>query len=138
MCQCSNSVSIHTNSQYRYSMPPIIMCRFILNLRQIKPAGNSWIDNQSHSLRFVGNLGQSLQFGGNEDGEGGEDDDDIEFETAPAGADVSFSTTRATGPIEVTGMDEDLGHDYDTDLDVRLRELCSRCSGGVDADLLPH
>lgn len=82
-------------------MPPIIMCRFILNLRQIKPAGNSWIDNQSHSLRFVGNLGQSLQFGGNEDGEGGEDDDDIEFETVPAGADVSFSTTRATGPIEV-------------------------------------
>lgn len=37
-----------------------------------------------------------------------------------------------------SGMDEDLGHDYDTDLDVRLRDLCSRCSGGVDADLLPH
>ncbi|KAI0825869.1 hypothetical protein BC629DRAFT_1586729 [Irpex lacteus] len=42
----------------------MIVCHFILNLRQIEPAGSSWVSaNQSHSLRFVGNMGQSLQFG---------------------------------------------------------------------------
>lgn len=46
------------------SLPPLVVCRFILNLRQVKPAGSSWISgNQSHSLRCVGNMGESLQFG---------------------------------------------------------------------------
>lgn len=46
------------------SLPPLVVCRFILNLRQVKPAGSFWIfGNQSHSLRFVGNMGESLQFG---------------------------------------------------------------------------
>ncbi|KAI0769528.1 hypothetical protein BC629DRAFT_1442214 [Irpex lacteus] len=49
-------------------IPPMIICRFILNLRQIEPAGNSWVSGsgtpiQSHSLRFVGNMGQSMQIG---------------------------------------------------------------------------
>ncbi|KAI0769540.1 hypothetical protein BC629DRAFT_1595854 [Irpex lacteus] len=48
-------------------IPPIIVCRFILNLRQVKHAGSSWVSGgQSHSLRFVGNMGQSLQFGEDE------------------------------------------------------------------------
>ncbi len=46
----------------------MIICRFILNLRQIEPAGNSWASGsgtpiQSRSLRFVGNMGQSMQIG---------------------------------------------------------------------------
>lgn len=58
---------------YTCSIPPIAVCRFILNLRQVKPAGDSTIyDNQSHSLRFVGNMGESLQFGDIE-----EEDDEL-------------------------------------------------------------
>ncbi len=47
------------------SLPPIIICRFILNLRQVQPGGASCSSgsNKSISLRFVGNVGQSLQFG---------------------------------------------------------------------------
>lgn len=44
------------------------MCRFILNLRQVRPAGSSFIDGeQSVSLRFMGNMGESLHFGGEEE-----------------------------------------------------------------------
>lgn len=44
---------------------PIIICRFILNLRQVQSGGASCSSgsNKSISLRFVGNVGQSLQFG---------------------------------------------------------------------------
>lgn len=56
------------------SVPPMIVCRFILNLRQFEPAGSSWVSaNQSRSLRFVGNMGQSLHFGV-EDANGEEED----------------------------------------------------------------
>lgn len=55
-------------------MPSLIVCRFILNLRQVKLAGDSWVSgNQSHSLRFVGNMGESLQLGEDEEG-----DDELE------------------------------------------------------------
>ena len=41
-----------------------MICRFILDLRQVKQAGSSWISgNRSISLRFVGNAGESLQSG---------------------------------------------------------------------------
>ena len=54
-----------------YSFTPIIICRFTLNLRQVKPSSSSWASgNQSASLRFVGNAGESLQFGGDDDEEG--------------------------------------------------------------------
>ncbi len=44
------------------------MCRFILNLRQLRPAGSSFIDGrQSVSLRFMGDMGEPLHFGGEED-----------------------------------------------------------------------
>ncbi|KAI0769558.1 hypothetical protein BC629DRAFT_1442237 [Irpex lacteus] len=57
-------------------LPPIIVCRFFLNLRQVKPAGNSWVSgNQSHSLRFVGNMGESLQFGEDEERDDGLEED---------------------------------------------------------------
>ncbi|KAI0093015.1 hypothetical protein BDY19DRAFT_989699 [Irpex rosettiformis] len=49
-------------------LPAIIVCRFILNLRQVKPAESSWISgSQSGSLRFVGNAGESLRFGADEE-----------------------------------------------------------------------
>ncbi|KAI0086731.1 hypothetical protein BDY19DRAFT_907923 [Irpex rosettiformis] len=52
------------------TLPPLIVCRFILNLRQVKPAGSSWISgNQSGSLRFVGNAGEPLRFGADEEPE---------------------------------------------------------------------
>lgn len=58
------------------SLPAMIVCRFILNLRQIEPAGSSWASgNKSVSLRFVGNLGQPLQIGIDNDEP---EDDDLE------------------------------------------------------------
>ena len=55
---------------HTYSFPPIIICRFILDLRQVIAAGSSrFSGNQSASLRFVGNAGESLQFGSDEDEE---------------------------------------------------------------------
>ncbi|KAI0084434.1 hypothetical protein BDY19DRAFT_997782 [Irpex rosettiformis] len=52
------------------TLPPIIVCRFILNLRLVKPAGSSWISgNQSGSLRFVGNAGEPLRFGADDEPE---------------------------------------------------------------------
>ena len=43
----------------------IIICRFILNLRQVKSPGDSWVSGsgRSLSLRFVGNAGEPLRFG---------------------------------------------------------------------------
>ena len=53
---------------------PIIICRFTLDLRQVKSPGSSWISgSQSASLRFVGNAGGSLHFVGDDDEEGEED-----------------------------------------------------------------
>lgn len=43
-------------------MTPIIICRFILNLRQVKTTDSSSVSgNQLTKLRFVGNIGQSLE-----------------------------------------------------------------------------
>ncbi|KAI0769536.1 hypothetical protein BC629DRAFT_790149 [Irpex lacteus] len=66
-------------------LPSIIVCRFILNLRQIEPAGSSWASgSHSVSLRFVGNMGQSLRIAGEEEGED-EDELHTELDTANAG-----------------------------------------------------
>ncbi|KAI0825866.1 hypothetical protein BC629DRAFT_30999 [Irpex lacteus] len=67
-------LSISLINPFTAIAPPMIVCRFILNLRQCEPAGSSWASaNQSRSLRFVGNMGQSLQFG-DEDANGEEED----------------------------------------------------------------
>ena len=59
---------------FYFSITPIIICRFTLDLRQVKSPGSSWISgNQSASLRFVGNAGGSLHFGGDDEEEGEED-----------------------------------------------------------------
>ncbi len=76
------------------SLPPLIVCRFIL--RQVKPAGSSWVSgNQSHSLRFVGNMGETLQFG-----EENDNDNEIEEDVLSPGPEVSELyelTNNATG-----------------------------------------
>ena len=57
-----------------FRLTPVIICRFTLNLRQVKSPGSSWISgSQSASLRFVGNVGGSLHFGGDDEQEGEED-----------------------------------------------------------------
>ena len=59
---------------FYFSITPIIICRFTLDLRQVKSPGSSWVSgNQSASLRFVGNAGGSLHFGGDDEEEGEED-----------------------------------------------------------------
>ncbi|KAI0084474.1 hypothetical protein BDY19DRAFT_909816 [Irpex rosettiformis] len=80
---------------YLVTMPPIIVCRFILNLRQVKPAGSSWLSGgQSVNLRFVGNMGEALHFGADE---GGED-----FETP-----ITPSTDELHDPpLEATDVEE--------------------------------
>ncbi len=53
--------------QRHNSLPSIIICRFLLNLRQVKPAGSSWISgSKSGGIRVIGNMGQSLQTIGEE------------------------------------------------------------------------
>ena len=47
-------------------LPPIISCRFILNLRQVRKVddpNSQEFSNSSVSIRFVGNMGQSLHVG---------------------------------------------------------------------------
>ncbi|KAI0769503.1 hypothetical protein BC629DRAFT_1533368 [Irpex lacteus] len=82
-------------------LPQIIVCRFILNLRQLEPTGTSWIsDSKSHSLHFVGNMGQSLHTGGtDEDEENGVD----EIEVVPARTRFSSENTTPTEAAEVNG-----------------------------------
>ena len=61
-------------------LTPIIICRFILNLRQVKSPGNSWVSGsgRSLSLRFVGNAGESLRFGA-DPGEDGVEEGQLVF-----------------------------------------------------------
>lgn len=94
---------IGSPTNYACSVSPMIVCHFILNLRQIEPAGSSWASaNQSHSLRFVGNMGQSLQFG-DEDANGEEEDmPGVEGTSAEAGVSSwPEITTEAAEDMEV-------------------------------------
>ncbi|KAI0086734.1 hypothetical protein BDY19DRAFT_907926 [Irpex rosettiformis] len=53
-----NTWSLHL-IHYASSLPPLIVCRFILNLRQVKPAGSLWNSGS--------NAGESLRFGADEE-----------------------------------------------------------------------
>ncbi|KAI0769500.1 hypothetical protein BC629DRAFT_1533270 [Irpex lacteus] len=82
-----NIVSLVTDSLTRYicSFPPMIVCHFILSLRQIEPAGSSWASgNPSRSLRFVGNMGQSLQFG----------EEGVDEEAEASGVEAAFDEAK--------------------------------------------
>lgn len=102
----------------------MIVCHFILNLRQIEPAGSSWVSgNQSRSLRFVGNIGQSLQFG--EEGEAGGGEDMPGVEVASAEADVSESLEIATGAVDGEEANEgQLRHRNGTDVEAQQVSQC--------------
>ena len=78
------------------SVTPIIVCRFILNLRQANPSGTSRLsDNQSVSLRFVGNAGESLRFGR---------DEDEEMEV-PVGTAEHLTDVQRSGDVSTGGED---------------------------------
>ena len=66
------------------SLSPIIICRFILDLRQVEPiSGNSQTSgsvDRSATLRFVGNAGGSLRLR-----EDDEDEDDLGDRNTMAG-----------------------------------------------------
>lgn len=83
--------------RYACSLPPMIVCHFILSLRQIQPAGSSWIENPSHSLPFIGNIGQSLQFSTKDAGGEGE-----ALKIEAVSAQTKFSSGCAIGAVAET------------------------------------
>lgn len=67
---CSNIRRIMTSYPSSYSLPAIIVGRFILNLRQVGStpgSSTSFSDAQSRTLHFAGNIGESLSFSESED-----------------------------------------------------------------------
>ena len=87
---------------FYFSITPIIICRFTLDLRQVKSPGSSWVSgSQSASLRFVGNAGGLLHFGGDDVEEGEENAVEQTGQTEGSGApledkegDSSMTMTR--------------------------------------------
>lgn len=81
----------------------MIVCRFILGLRQIETPENSLVSGtQSISMRFVGNMGQSLRIGAEDEGHEEEDWDLPGFERNPgqdgiAKIDVPVRATHEMG-----------------------------------------
>lgn len=82
----------------------------------MKPAGSSWVSgNQSHSLRFVGNIGESLQFGGDD-----EENNALEEEAyATAGPD----TLPALAIAEASTLGEANEGEVGTHLDFGIQEV---------------
>lgn len=94
-----SDIRLRSLTKHAHSFPSMIVCHFILSLRQIEPAGRSWASgNQSHSLRFVGNMGQSLQFGG--EGADKEEEDIAGVEGTVAEVNVSPAAATRTTDIE--------------------------------------
>ncbi|KAI0769549.1 hypothetical protein BC629DRAFT_1595860 [Irpex lacteus] len=64
---------IQVSAPFLQTLPFVIVCRFILNLRQVKPTGETSTSGSSpavtSSLRFVGNIGQSLHIGAGDEGD---------------------------------------------------------------------
>ncbi|KAI0086576.1 hypothetical protein BDY19DRAFT_995862 [Irpex rosettiformis] len=61
-------VFLNVGTPYYTTLTPIIICRFILNLRYTKPSGSSYPSNSnSASYRFTGNMGESLSIVGDEE-----------------------------------------------------------------------
>ncbi len=108
-------IRISALTKYICSFPPMIVCHFILSLRQIKPAGSSWAScNQSRSLRFVGNMGQSLQFGG----EAEHNEDDL-IESEATSAEFDVSPEAASGAADGDEPDEGLRKRHGIDLEAQ-------------------
>lgn len=102
----------------------MIVCHFILSLRQIEPTGASWPSaDQSQSLRFVGNMGQSLQFG--QDTESGEGEDVPGVRVPPNRTEIFGIVTEGAEGEEVDG--KHIRRRYSTDLEAQQLEV-SQCS----------
>ena len=85
-----------------FRFTPIIICHFTVNLRQVKSPGSSWVSgSRSASLRFVGNAGGSLHFGGDDEEEGEEDVVEQSRLTEGSGVPIEdkegYSSTTMTG-----------------------------------------
>ncbi|KAI0769532.1 hypothetical protein BC629DRAFT_1533886 [Irpex lacteus] len=104
-------------------LPSMIICRFMLNLRHIEPAGSSWMSGtQSRSMRFAGNMGKSLQIGGEDD----EDDEEIGpwSKSVSAWADVlPDGVTGSAGDAEAD--ERDLSHNYGANSEAQQLEVSS-------------
>ena len=89
---------------------PLIICRFTLDLRQVKSPGDSWVSgSQSASLRFVGHAGGSLRFGEHDDeeweGDAMEQSHQIEGSSVPIeGKDKDESTTVTAGYLATSSV----------------------------------
>ena len=78
----------------------IALCRVILNLRQSDPAmSSSTTESQARSVRFIGNVGESLQFSEEET------EEDVVLDPPPPvdvsitpGAVLDKGTQTSTGP----------------------------------------
>ncbi|KAI0769499.1 hypothetical protein BC629DRAFT_1725031 [Irpex lacteus] len=87
---------------------PLIVCRFILHLRQPKlagtAAGSSWASgNQSFSVRFVGNAGNALQIG--------EEDEEEYFTPQNVGdVDSGMSSNYSQGSPTGSTVERELEH----------------------------
>lgn len=69
-------------------MTPVIICRFILDLRQVETYDSRATISGNLSMRFVGNLGQSLQTG-------------MEFEDEEEISSLSYGTEDSSVPAEI-------------------------------------
>ncbi|KAI0084418.1 hypothetical protein BDY19DRAFT_997771 [Irpex rosettiformis] len=98
--------TVQLSGPFLQIIPPIIVCRFILNLRQVKPAGISCISsNQSASvgIRFAGNAGESLKFG---------EDDELEDDFVERSA---HAEERDVLAVATHGNHEDLANPQSTE-----------------------
>ncbi|KAI0769525.1 hypothetical protein BC629DRAFT_1533792 [Irpex lacteus] len=96
-------------------LPPMIVCHFILSLRQVEPAeGSDYIlSSRIHSLRFVGNMAQSLQLSRDYVNDEASEPD---LAILPTSAQVTdISSENVTGISEV--MDAHLGYGHGPESD---------------------
>ncbi|KAI0769498.1 hypothetical protein BC629DRAFT_1680760 [Irpex lacteus] len=97
-------------------IPPLIICRFLLNLRQVDlglEESSLVSGRQSHSVRFVGNIGESLQFGGDDNEDDGDGEDGYELDEYYTQTDLS----PASAGDDVKAYGEDVRHNESIELE---------------------
>ncbi|KAI0804508.1 hypothetical protein BC629DRAFT_1590775 [Irpex lacteus] len=80
--------SLTLSTSLQIVMTPVIICRFILDLRQVETYDSRATISGNLSMRFVGNLGQSLQTG-------------MEFEDEEEISSLSYETEDSSVPAEI-------------------------------------
>ncbi|KAI0803011.1 hypothetical protein BC629DRAFT_89367 [Irpex lacteus] len=99
-------LSMDVSEPFQEVLPSIIICRFILNLRQVKPAGSSWISgSKSGSIRVIDDMGQSLQTIGEEPADEEEDHTTDPLPVNPEESDSPPGTTAPHGEQKINQDD---------------------------------